>query len=376
MKVAALKAGNVEEFKQKTEEFIRHQFAPTLAIIFAGFQHDPHVIGEVISARGIQVFGASSGDSFINGELNSGNISWLFLDLDPANFRIIFEDGGNDARAAGISIARQGKAIFARPSFLVMGGNARINGDYLADGVQEEAPDRPMFGGIASDDYRMKDTFVFGDDKASRTAVIALVLNGDKVSVEGLAAGGWKPIGIERTITASKHNVVYEIDGEPAMDFMTRYSGISPEDAENYFLFLYLNFQVQLQRPGRNPVMCAPLKANKSDKSIIFAAEMPVGAKIRLCLLPGFEVSEKVVKEFNTFAKKIPAPDATIMFSCAARKMSLGPYVPEEIDGIRDAFKAPMAGFFCYGEIGTVADMKKEFYAMTCSMAVLKEIAS
>jgi len=133
------------------------------------------------------------------------------------------------------------------------------------------------------------------------------------------------------------------------------------------------NFQLQLKREDKHPVMRTPMQANAEDRSIVFAGSLPEGSKVKLCLLPGFEVIEAALKEFNNYKKEQPDPDALILFSCAGRQLTLGPYVSEEIDGIKNIWNVPLAGFFCYGEIGRVVSGQHEFHNMTCSLATLKE---
>ena len=50
----------------------------------------------------------------------------------------------------------------------------------------------------------------------------------------------------------------------------------------------------------------------------------------------------------------MPDADAVILFSCAGRILSLGPLMSKEIEGIYKVWNAPMAGFFCNGEIGPI----------------------
>jgi hypothetical protein len=113
--------------------------------------------------------------------------------------------------------------------------------------------------------------------------------------------------------------------------------------------------------------------ANINDGSIVFAGSLPQGSKVKLSLLPGFEVIDATKTEFLKYHKEQPEVDALIVFSCAGRQITLGPYVSEEIEGIKKIWNAPLAGFFCYGEIGRVVSGQHEFHNMTCSLATLKE---
>ena len=208
----------------------------------------------------------------------------------------------------------------------------------------------------------------------SDNGLVALILDEEKISLTGLAHGGWKPVGNEKTITSSNGNIVFTIEGEPAIDLIARYAGIKRSDPANETaIALASNFQLQLKRENKHPVMRTPMYLNSADGSIVFAGSLPQDSKVRFCLLPGFEVIDDAKKEFTEFKNQVPDADALIMFSCAGRQMALGLFVSEEIINIKNLWNAPMAGFFCFGEIGKVKGGNLEFHNMTCSLAILKE---
>jgi hypothetical protein len=61
------------------------------------------------------------------------------------------------------------------------------------------------------------------------------------------------------------------------------------------------------------------------------------------------------------------------MFSCSGRLVELGPMVGKEIDGIKNTFGVPMAGFFTYGEYGRATNGDNEYHNYTCCWVALKE---
>jgi len=81
----------------------------------------------------------------------------------------------------------------------------------------------------AGDGPRFGTTYV-GLNSAPRPGRIAAVgFYGDAIQVGHGSAGGWDVFGPKRRITRSKGNVLYELDGEPALDLYKRYLG---EDAK------------------------------------------------------------------------------------------------------------------------------------------------
>jgi hypothetical protein len=69
---------------------------------------------------------------------------------------------------------------------------------------------------------------------------------------------------------------------------------------------------------------------------------------------------------------------AAIMFTdivgyTALMDNDVGPMVSAEIDGLKNIFNAPIAGFFTYGEIGRASNGKNEYHNTTCCLVALKE---
>ncbi|HEY5967815.1 MAG TPA: FIST N-terminal domain-containing protein [Chitinophagaceae bacterium] len=376
MKAKSIKGKTAEEIKRALEKNMVDGFQPTLSVVFMANENERIGVTELLSQKGIQIFGASTGDNFTDGEIESHTIVLLLLDIEPAYFQLAIK-GADEGTIKEIAeqIGRSALTKFKKPAFLVVSGGLAVDGDEIIAGIESACgKGTTIFGGLAADFLRMQRTYVFNNDKLCDYGLLALILDEEKISLSGMAVGGWKPMGMDRIITKSNGNVVYTIDNEPALDFVSRYAGLKDLDTYNALNFLISsNFQLQLKREDKHPVMRTPMQANAEDRSIVFAGSLPEGSKVKLCLLPGFEVIEAALNEFNNYKKEQPDPDALILFSCAGRQLTLGPYVSEEIDGIKNIWNVPLAGFFCYGEIGRVVSGQHEFHNMTCSLATLKE---
>jgi hypothetical protein len=376
MKAKSIKGKTAKEIKEALEKNMADGFQPTLAVVFMANENERAAVTELLSQKGIQIFGASTGDNFTDGEIESHTIVLLLLDIDPAYFQLAIK-GADEGTIKEIAeqIGKSALTTFKKPAFLVVSGGLAVDGDEIIAGIESACGiGTTIFGGLAADFLRMQRTYVFNNDKLCDYGLLALILDEEKISLSGIAVGGWKPMGMDRIITKSVGNVVYTIDNEPALDFVSRYAGLKDLDTNNALNFLISsNFQLQLKREDKHPVMRTPMQANAEDRSIVFAGSLPEGSKVKLCLLPGFEVIEAALNEFNNYKKDQPEPDALILFSCAGRQLTLGPYVSEEIDGIKNIWNAPLAGFFCYGEIGRVVSGQHEFHNMTCSLATLME---
>ena len=376
MKATSIKGRTAEEIKDALSKTTAEGFLPTLAIVFIAEDSERDAITKLLSEKNIKIFGASTGSNFIDEDIESGATVILLLDIKPEYFRLEIKSTDSvSTKENAEQIAKTAKAAFKQPSFLIISGGLTTDGDQIIEGVDNICgKGTTIFGGLAADGLKMERTYVFTNDILTDKGLLALIFDEEKIELNGVAVGGWKPIGIDRVITKCDGNVVYTIDDEPALSFIKRYAGLKDINADNALNFLLAsNFQLQLQRENKHPVMRTPMWANINDGSIVFAGSLPQGSKVKLSLLPGFEVIDATKTEFLKYQKEEPEVDALIVFSCAGRQITLGPYVSEEIEGIKKIWDAPLAGFFCYGEIGKVVSGEHEFHNMTCSLATLKE---
>lgn len=353
-------------------------FTPTLAIVFLSVKQDRQAVAALLAEKGMGVFGATSAGEFIDGTLGEGSIAVMLLDIEPNFFRIHFaETGAAGTYGLAKELGEGGRRAFSHPAFIVASGGLGTDGELLVRGIEEAAgSDTIIFGGMAGDDLTARGTYVFTNGKITGDGVIALILDADKIQVQGLAVSGWKGVGIPRTVTRSENNIVYTIDGKPALDMLAKYMGTSPDLSTENELAVNIDDQypIQLLRNGAPPVMRTARFLNKADGSIVFGGNVPQGTTIRFSLPPDFDIADKVVEECQALKQTTqPRADAVIMFSCISRLLSLGLIVSQEIERVNAVWNSPLAGFFCYGEIGKAAGGKAEFHNNTCCLVTLRQ---
>ena len=111
-----------------------------------------------------------------------------------------------------------------------------------------------------------------------------------------------------------------------------------------------------------------------SDRSFYTGGTVPQGSKVRFSVPPDFDVMEKVIKGVEKLKEtKMPEADALVVFSCAGRLLSLGPMMPQELEGIKNVWNAPMVGMFSSGELARATGGNLELHNLTTSCVALKE---
>ncbi|EMQ94552.1 hypothetical protein D778_00506 [Xanthomarina gelatinilytica] len=378
MKAKTIKAYSIKDIIKEINRIISNDFKPTLAIVFLSITKDWKVISDVLDKKDIVVFGATTSGEFIDGDIEEGSIVIMLLDINPEYFKSVFLETGTETTFENAKqIGLIGKETFKNPAFLIVSGWLTEEGENIVEGITEgSGKDVTIFGGMAGDDLSLSGPMVFTKDKSSDKGLLALIIDTDKIEVNGIATCGWKPIGTTKTITKSKGNIVYTIDNKPALDMIIKYLGVDYnfDSGKEIVTQIGAYYPLQLERENVAPVMRTAMLANREDRSLICAGNVPQGAKVKFSLPPDFDAIETVIEECNELKDEHQQEaDALIMFSCISRHLSFGILMSEEISQVQNVWNAPMVGFFTYGEFGKSKTGKHEFHNNTCCLVALKE---
>jgi hypothetical protein len=384
MKAKSIKGSSPEEIQSALEQSMTDSFQPTMAFVFISIRQDRKTICKMLHDKKIDILGATSSGEFIDGYEDEGSAVILLLNLNREYYTILFEDiGDRNLDEAATYLAREALKKFERPAFILCSTSLSVkteilDGEILVRNIENViGPHVNIYGGMAGDDYTMTGTYVFTHEKETDAGLVALVLDEDKISLHGMAISGWKPIGIFRTVTKSSDNLVYTIDGQPALEMYLKYLGkelVSGEDKYEIFESIGIHYPFQVEREIGAPVMRTPMGFNRDENALICDFSVPQGSKLRFSLPPDFDIVEKVLEDATELknANQVDA-DALLIFSCAGRLSALGPMAHQENEGLYAVWKAPMAGFYTYGEFGRAINGKQEFHSTTCCWVALKE---
>jgi hypothetical protein len=376
MKAKTIKGKSPGNIQSALQQSTADGFKPTLAIVFVSIKQDRNAICKILDDAGIAIYGATTNGEFTEEGISAGGIAIMLLDINPAQFTILFEEfPEKNYRQTTHAIAKKALEKFAHPCFLIAGSNLNTDAEELLHGFEDILGKQVnVNGGMAGDDFAFKEQFVFTNNKASNNGIVAIALDEDKINIKGRAAYGWKPVGTEKTVTRSIGNHVYTIDDIPVLHLMIKYRGLENVTPENFALEHSTALTLQLQRETGDPVMQAGLLVDWDDHSFYCSGSVPQGSKVRFSLPPDFDVVEKVIKGCEGLkATEIPEADALLLFNCAGRLLSLGPLISEEIERIRKVWNVPIAGMFSNAELARATNGDLEMHAFTACTVVLKE---
>jgi hypothetical protein len=378
MRTRTLKANDVKDLTFHLDNLFNKNETFNLAIVFCAPVHNTEQLLQSFDAHQIDVFGCTTAGEILNNELLDGAITVMLFDIAKDSYAIHLEKTTETILETAVNLARVAKTLFTHPALIVLSGGVTTDGEEIVQGIKTIIPHSvtPIFGGLAGDDLAMRNTVVFTNKKICNDGLLTLIFDNDKVEVEGIAASGWKAIGATNVVTHALGNILYSINGEPALDVFTRYFG-THDNAGLGKVVTTISAQYPLQITRRNDysVMRAPIIANSEDGSLWLAGGVKNGDEFRFSMAPGFETMENTVVELGRMQKKTN-PAALILFSCVGRRAAFGPMLEDEIGSIYESWnETPMIGFLTYGEIGNLRNEQCDFHNETCCLVSIRERA-
>ncbi|MBW4517646.1 MAG: FIST C-terminal domain-containing protein [Timaviella obliquedivisa GSE-PSE-MK23-08B] len=208
--------------------------------------------------------------------------------------------------------------------------------------------DVPIVGGMTADDYTFDQTYQFFQDQVLSDAVPVLLFSGNLLVSHGVASG-WTPISPKSHITKVQGNVVYEIDGQPALNFYQQYLG-TERFAANYAIYALAVFE-EMDRF----YMRAPNSYDLESGSVTFFADVPEQAIVQITDASRADILTASETSLQEAIAHYPGskPTTALLVSCAARRRILGTLTSQEYQLVKTHLPSGLlcCGFYAYGEI-------------------------
>ncbi len=374
MNVAAFQVNSSTSLEARILNTIKTNFSPSLAIVFSTETNNFKELSQLFDKYDIDFIGGSTAGEFVNGHVTKNSMAVMLLGIDKDNYRIHFQDCDKmTSQQAGTAIADFGLSHFSRPAYITL-MTFSVDGEGMIEGIYGASLHEPtIFGGTCSDATLALSTQVFSGSRISENAIVTLIIDTQKIEVDGLAVSGWEPVGTPHVITKAKGNVVYTINDEPALDYCQRFFGnyYHINEEKGSISLANAQYPFQLERSG-NRVMRAPVGSNAHDRSLLMAGRVREGDIFHFSMASGFELVDRNIAHFSNFKTKVNDADALLMFSCKARHFSLGPAIDDEVRGVYELWKKPCTGLFTYAEIGKNTEGKTSYGNETCSLVTLR----
>jgi hypothetical protein len=282
--------------------------------------------------------------------------------------------GPGESFSAGQGIAESLHAPDLRAVFVLSDG-LLVNGSELVRGCASAlAPDVVVTGGLAGDGERFERTWVIADDEPVSGAIAAVGLSGPGVKVGAGSFGGWDIFGPERRITRAEGNVLYELDGRPALELYKEYLGDRASGLPATALLFPL--AVRETRDGTRRTVRTILGVDEDAQSMTFAGDVPQGWCAQLMRANKDRLVDGAMQAAAmSELPKNGGPQLAVAISCVGRRLVLGDRTEEEIDATLEALApgSELVGFYSYGEIAPHAEGFCDLHNQTMTITTVAE---
>ena len=223
------------------------------------------------------ITGCSSSGSVMGVEISDGDVVATAIKLDRSSIRLesVEVEPGKSALEQGKNLMAELEGPDLRHVFVLSDG-LQVNGSELAQGLNQARI--PVTGGLAGDGTRFGKTWVMADKPARSGLIAAVGFYGD-ITVKSGCFAGWEEFGAERIVTKSVGNVVYEIDGEPALDLYKKY--LAEQAAELPASGLRFPLSIQANK-SEKALIRTLLAVDEVKHSLTFAGDVPTGYLCKL----------------------------------------------------------------------------------------------
>ncbi len=355
--------------------------AATLVICFAAprFVDDPAPLAALRRAMpaarmiGCSTSGEIDGARVCDDSIVAAIVRFEHTRVEVATARVM----PGASRSAGAEIAERLVAPDLR-ALLVLSDGLAVNGTELVDGLNAVVgSDVIVTGGLAGDGSRFQATWVLDDEGRPRSGLVsAVALYGDRVDVRHGSKGGWDVFGPERSVTRSKGNVLFELDGKPALELYKSYLG----DRARGLPATALLFPLALRRDEHGPpVVRTILAVDEATQSLTFAGDIEQGGTAQLMranfdrLVQG---ASDAALMCSADAHDVSQSVLSIAISCVGRRLVLGQRTEEETEATFDVLPkgSVQVGYYSYGEISPyVVGGRCDLHNQTMTLTTLAE---
>jgi hypothetical protein len=282
-------------------------------------------------------------------------------------------DNAQHSQTIGEKLARELAADDLK-QVLVFSDGLLVNGTALANGLTGILGDKTVIsGGLAGDGSRFKTTLVGWNGRPVSGQVAVIGFYGQSLETAAASMGGWDAFGPKRVITKSSANVLWELDGKPALGVYKEYLGKHAAELPASALLFPLSVGL---KDANHTVVRTILSVDEKTGAMTFAGDLPQGSEVQLMK----SNIDRLVSGAEGAAQKCqlsgPAEFA-LLVSCVGRRLVMGQRTEEEIEAVQRATESPkcvVTGFYSYGELSPQGKFQKcDLHNQTMTVTLFRE---
>jgi hypothetical protein len=227
-------------------------------------------------------------------------------------------------------------------------------GSNLIYGLQEKlGRSFPLAGASASDNLTFKKTYLYFNQELISDAACGMLLGGKLKFGLGIKHG-WKPLGKPHRVTKSTGNIVYEIDGVPAVNLYEEYLACDLATLRKELKRISVLYPIGINLAGEEEYILRNILSIEDGGFLVFQGNVPQDCPIRLmigtkesCLSAVYQAVDEVKKTLIGYKNNF-----VFIFDSVSRYKLLGREANKELEIIKEEMgnDTPIIGLYTYGE--------------------------
>ena len=338
---------------------------------------------ELLSAAGIHqslerqfpdavvTYGSTAGE-IIGSNFSSGYYNLAFIEFATTRVQAfsLNRSSFTNCKQLGARLVQALPTVSLSHIFLLADGQ-HINGSELLEGVRSKLPSNvQVSGGMAGDGEQFQETRVGLNADPQSGEVLAVGLYGTDLVVKTGSSGGFDSFGVDRLITKSSHNQLFELDGQSALSLYKKYLGPLTKGLPGTALL----FPLMIKSSNGRHLARTILSIDHEKESLTFAGDIPQGDYARL-MRTNPERLIDAAYEAAQQSKQPQTANLAILVSCVGRKLVLEQRVDEELEAVQETLgpQTSLFGFYSYGEVCPHTQEACELHNQTMTITTLSE---
>lgn len=310
------------DFDNRLAAYVKDRRKKALFKIYCARSADSQVkeICRAIKARfpraviaGCSTFGTIVSGSF---QEDSVVVSGMLFDDETTQIEALYFplETGEAVHIGHLVVSEVAKRPWVKAVEVFIMNNGQMLDDFR-EALDRLPKDVAVFGG-KSDFGHDPDvqTFVIAEDgSCMRWGASFVFYGGDNLHFMTKSIGGWRPLGLEVSVTRYTGNVIHEVNGVAAIELYSHFLGV--ENDANFY-YNAIDFPL-LFKDGKSTIVRTPF-ACLDDGSIVLASSFPGGGRFRM----SYGDPEEFLRESREFGEEVARfrPDGIVLVSSAARR--------------------------------------------------------
>lgn len=324
-----------------------------------------------------KVIGCSTAGEIIGESVNDRSLAVSIVKFEKTHIQTTFSpiSDSSESFSAGEEIAR----ILTKPDLkgiFILSDGLNVNGTELVAGLNSQlAEDVIVTGGLAGDNDNFEQTWVIERGIPSSNIISAVGFYGANIKIGHGSKDGLDIFGIQRKITRSENNRLYELDNQPALKLYKEYLGEEASALPASAMFFPLALRTDANDEKR--IVRTVLGVDDETNSMTFAGDVPEGSLVQLMRANVDRIIDGASKAATNSMEKFADDEEilSIAISCIGRRLVLGERVEEELEAVMENLSSntKQIGFYSYGEISPFDTGFCDLHNQTMTLTTISE---